>query len=301
MEPQRAKSVTRSVQWREKAFPYALLAPALLLLAALTVYPFFYILHTSVHRLTPAGETFVGAQNFLRLLVDPFFYRAAVQTLVFTASALTLEFALGLALALLLDSQIRGRALWRALLLLPMILPPVVAGVTWRLIYNPGFGPLNGALRLVGVDTRRLTWLADPKFALASVVLVDVWEWTPFVFLILLAGLQAIPEEPYEAARIDGSSPWQTFRHVTLPLLLPALLVALLLRTMDLVRLFDSVFILTQGGPGFATETLSLYIYKTAFRFYDFGYAAAASLALLGVTAALSRLYIRFLTREERA
>jgi multiple sugar transport system permease protein len=251
--------------------------------------------------LTPAGETFVGAQNFLRLLVDPFFYRAAVQTLVFTASALTLEFALGLALALLLDSQIRGRALWRALLLLPMILPPVVAGVTWRLIYNPGFGPLNGALRLVGVDTRRLTWLADPKFALASVVLVDVWEWTPFVFLILLAGLQAIPEEPYEAARIDGSSPWQTFRHVTLPLLLPALLVALLLRTMDLVRLFDSVFILTQGGPGFATETLSLYIYKTAFRFYDFGYAAAASLALLGVTAALSRLYIRFLTRQERA
>jgi len=301
MEPQRAKSVTRSVQWREKAFPYALLAPALLLLAALTVYPFFYILHTSVHRLTPAGETFVGAQNFLRLLGDPFFYRAAVQTLVFTASALTLEFARGLALALLLDSQIRGRALWRALLLLPMILPPVVAGVTWRLIYNPGFGPLNGALRLVGVDTRRLTWLADPKFALASVVLVDVWEWTPFVFLILLAGLQAIPEEPYEAARIDGSSPWQTFRHVTLPLLLPALLVALLLRTMDLVRLFDSVFILTQGGPGFATETLSLYIYKTAFRFYDFGYAAAASLALLGVTGALSRLYIRFLTREERA
>jgi len=301
MEPQRAKSVTRSVQWREKAFPYALLAPALLLLAALTVYPFFYILHTSVHRLTPAGETFVGAQNFLRLLGDPFFYRAAVQTLVFTASALTLEFALGLALALLLDSQIRGRALWRALLLLPMILPPVVAGVTWRLIYNPGFGPLNGALRLLGLDTRRLTWLADPIVALASVVLVDVWEWTPFVFLILLAGLQAIPEEPYEAARIDGSSPWQTFRHVTLPLLLPALLVALLLRTMDLVRLFDSVFILTQGGPGFATETLSLYIYKTAFRFYDFGYAAAASLALLVVTGALSRLYIRFLTREERA
>ena len=301
MEPQRAKSVTRSVQWREKAFPYALLAPALLLLAALTVYPFFYILHTSVHRLTPAGETFVGAQNFLRLLGDPFFYRAAVQTLVFTASALTLEFALGLALALLLDSQIRGRALWRALLLLPMILPPVVAGVTWRLIYNPGFGPLNGALRLLGLDTRRLTWLADPRFALPSVVLVDVWEWTPFVFLILLAGLQAIPEEPYEAARIDGSSPGQTFRHVTLPLLLPALLVALVLRTMDLLRLFDSVFILTQGGPGFATETLSLYIYKTAFRFYDFGYAAAASLALLVVTGALSRLYIRFLTRQERA
>jgi multiple sugar transport system permease protein len=270
------------------------------LLLALTVYPLLYIVRISLYRLTPAGETFVGSENFLRLLRDPFFFQSLGQTFVLIVGALTLEFLLGLSLTLLLDSEIRARGLWRALFLLPMILPPVVVGVIWRLIYNPNFGVLNGALQLLGVDTTRLTWLADPSVALAALVVVDVWEWTPFVFLILLAGLQAIPEEPYEAARIDGSSAWQTFRHVTLPLLAPAILVALLLRTMDLLRLFDQVFILTQGGPGFATETISLYIYKTAFRFFDFGYAAAMSLVLLVATLIASRFYMGFLQKRER-
>jgi multiple sugar transport system permease protein len=274
-----------------RLFPYWFLAPAVALLLALTVYPFFYIVRLSLYRMSPGGEVFVGADNFLRLVRDPLFFQSLGQTLVFTVGALALEFGLGLGLALLLDSQIRGRSLWRSLLLLPMILPPVV----------PNFGVLNGALQLGGVDTSRLTWLADPSVALAAVIVVDVWEWTPFVFLILLAGLQAIPEEPYEAARIDGASAWQTFRHVTLPLLAPAILVALLLRTIDLLRIFDQVFILTQGGPGFATETISLYIYKTAFRFFDFGYAAAMSLLLLVGTLMVSRLYLRFLQRAGRS
>ncbi|HKZ52913.1 MAG TPA: sugar ABC transporter permease [Candidatus Acidoferrales bacterium] len=285
---------------RQGFFPYLFLAPAVALLLALTVYPLLYIVRISLYRLTPAGETFVGGENFLRLVRDPFFFQSLGQTFLLMAGALTLEFFFGLALALLLDSEIRARGLWRALLLLPMILPPVVVGVIWRLIYNPNFGVLNGALQLLGVDTTRLTWLADPSVALAALVVVDVWEWTPFVFLILLAGLQAIPEEPYEAARIDGSSAWQTFRHITLPLLAPAILVALLLRTMDLLRLFDQVFILTQGGPGFATETISLYIYKTAFRFFDFGYAAAMSLVLLVATLIVSRFYLGFLQKKER-
>jgi len=283
-----------------RLFPYWFLAPAVALLLALTVYPFFYIIRLSLYRVSPAGEVFVGADNFLRLARDTLFFQSLGQTLALAAGALALEFGLGLGLALLLDSQIRGRNLWRSLLLLPMILPPVVVGVIWRLIYNPNFGVLNGALQLAGLDTTRLTWLADPSVALAAVMVVDVWEWTPFVFLILLAGLQAIPEEPYEAARIDGASAWQTFRHVTLPLLAPAILVALLLRTMDLLRIFDQVFILTQGGPGFATETISLYIYKTAFRFFDFGYAAAMSLLLLVGTLLVSRLYLRFLQRAGR-
>ena len=154
---------------------------------------------------------------------------------------------------------------------------------------------------MLGADIKRSTWLADPSIALACVIAVDAWEWTPFVFLILLAGLQAIPQEPYEAARIDGSSAWQTFIHITLPLLTPAILVALLLRTMDLLRIFDQVFILTQGGPGFSTETVSLYIYKTAFRFYDFGYAAVLSIVLLAVTMILCRVYIRFLRKPGEA
>ena len=280
-----------------RAFPYLFLAPSVLLLLALTVYPLLYILRLSVYRLSAGGEEFAGLANFFRLFQDSFFLQSIGQTVLFTLAALALELALGLALALLLDSRIRAQNLWRSLFLLPMILPPVVVGVIWRLIYNPNFGVLNGLLETFGVDTARLTWLADPSVALAAIVLVDVWEWTPFVFLILLAGLQAIPDEPYEAARMDGASPWQTFWHITFPLLRPAILVAVLLRTMDLLRIFDQVFILTQGGPGGATETISLYIYKTAFRFLDFGYAAAMSLALLAVTVVLAQLFIRLLRR----
>jgi multiple sugar transport system permease protein len=154
-------------------------------------------------------------------------------------------------------------------------------------------------LKGFGLSTAALTWTSSPRLAMFSIIAVDVWQWTPFMFLILLAGLQAIPQEPYEAALIDGSSSWQTFRHVTLPLLKPAILVALLLRTMDLLRVFDQVFILTEGGPGFATETLSLYIYRTAFRFSDFGYAAAMSFVLLLITNIISAFYIRILQAKE--
>jgi multiple sugar transport system permease protein len=136
------------------------------------------------------------------------------------------------------------------------------------------------------------------RLAILFVIAIDVWQWTPFAFLVLLAGLLAISQEPYEAALIDGSSRWQTFRHVTLPLLKPAILIVLLLRTMDLLRVFDQIFILTEGGPGFATETISLYIYRTAFRFFDFGYAAAMSFVLLALTNVISVIYIRFLSHR---
>jgi multiple sugar transport system permease protein len=238
--------------------------------------------------------------NFARLAGDRFFGIALAQTLIYAGGALVAEFVLGLVLALLLDSQIRARNLFRALLLTPIMLPPVVVGVIWRLMFNPSFGVINGTLASLGIDTSRLTWLASPKLALVSVILVDVWQWTPFMFLIMLAGLQAIPQEPYEAAMIDGASAWQMFRHITLPLLKPAILVALLLRTIDLLRIFDQVFILTQGGPGFATETVSLYIYKTAFRFFDLGYAAALSLVLLVLVNIISIGYVKWLRRDGR-
>src|SRR5262249_33407715 len=152
--------------------------------------------------------------------------------------------------------SIRGRSVFRAIMLVPMMLPPVVVGVVWRLMYNADFGAINGTLKLFGVNTEHFIWTASPRLALLCAIAVDVWQWTPFVFLVLLAGLQAIPQEPYEAARIDGSSAWQTFRFITLPLLKPAILIALLLRTMDLLRVFDQIFILTEGGPAFSTETV---------------------------------------------
>ena len=267
-------------------------------LLSLSIYPLIYSITISLQQETPEGSIWTFG-NFARLASDDFFWTAMVHTFVYTVAALTCEFFLGLGLALLLNAQIRGRGVFRASLLVPMMLPTVVVGVVWRLMLNPDFGAINGTLKQFGFNTESLTWTASPRLAMLSVIAVDVWQWTPFVFLVLLAGLQAIPQEPYEAALIDGSSRWQTFRHVTLPLLKPAILIVLLLRTMDLLRVFDQIFILTEGGPGFATETISLYIYRTAFRFFDFGYAAAMSFVLLALTNVISAIYIRSLGAKE--
>ncbi len=277
--------------------PYLLVAPTVAVLLALSIYPLIFAIKTSLQN--NAGQWTLG--NLARLASDQFFLSALLHTFIYAAVALTFEFFFGLGLALLLDRNLRGRGFFRAIMLAPMMLPPVVVGVVWRLMYNSDFGAINGTLKFFGIHTESLVWTASPTLALLSVIAVDVWQWTPFVFLVLLAGLQAIPQEPYEAARLDGSNAWQTFRYITLPLLKPAILIALLLRTMDLLRVFDQIFILTEGGPGFATETVSLYIYRTAFRFFDFGYAAAMSFVLLILTNIISVLYIRLLQKQEPA
>ncbi|HYK21648.1 MAG TPA: sugar ABC transporter permease [Pyrinomonadaceae bacterium] len=285
---------------RELLLPVLFVAPALAVLLSLSIYPLIYSVTISLQRETASGASW-SLQNFARLATDSFFLTAMAHTFVYAIAALTFELLLGLGLALLLHNRIRGRGLFRASLLVPMMLPTVVVGVVWRLMLNPNFGAVNGTLKQLGIDTEGLTWTASPRLAMLSVIAVDVWQWTPFVFLVLLAGLQAIPQEPYEAALIDGSSRWQTFLHVTLPLLKPSILIVLLLRTMDLLRVFDQIFILTEGGPGFATETISLYIYRTAFRFFDFGYAAAMSFVLLALTNVISAIYIRFLQPQKGA
>ena len=282
---------------RELLLATLFIAPAMAVLISLSIYPLIYSVTVSLQQETADGITWTIG-NFTRLFSDSFFWTAMAHTFVYAVAALTFEFFLGLGLALLLNQQIRGRGLFRASLLVPMVLPTVVVAVVWRLMLNPNFGAINGTLKYLGIDTESLTWTASPRLAMFSVIIVDVWQWTPFVFLVLLAGLQAIPQEPYEAALIDGSSRWQTFRHVTLPLLKPAILIVLLLRTMDLLRVFDQIFSLTEGGPGFATETISLYIYRTAFRFFDFGYAAAMSFVLLALTNIISAIYIRSLDHK---
>jgi len=285
---------------RETSLPYLLIAPSVAVLLGLSIYPLFYAVRISLQ--TGSGDAARWSlANFARLAGDKFFLEALAHTLIYAVVALTFEFLFGLGLAVLLDRPLRGRSLFRTALLIPMMLPPVVVGVVWRLMLNPDFGAVNGTLKSIGINTESLTWTASPALALASVIAVDIWQWTPFMFLVLLAGLQAIPQEPYEAAIVDGSSAWQIFRHVTLPLLKPAILIALLLRTMDLLRVFDQIFILTEGGPGFSTETVSLYIYRTAFRFFDFGYAAAMSFVLLLLTNVISVGYIRLLQRQETA
>jgi len=288
-----SRRLSNAASRRHLLLPYVLVAPAVAVLLALSIYPLIYSITVSLQ----VGDAW-SIGNFTRLASDNFFLTAMAHTFVFAVAALSCEFLLGLGLALLLNSQIRGRGFFRATLLVPMMLPPVVAAIVWRLLLNPNFGAINGTLKEIGINTEALTWTASPSLAMMSVIAVDVWQWTPFVFLVLLAGLQAIPQEPYEAALIDGSSRWQTFWHVTLPLLKPAILIVLLLRTMDLLRVFDQIFILTEGGPGFATETISLYIYRSAFRFFDFGYAAAMSFVLLALTNVISAIYIRLIQAE---
>jgi len=286
-----------TLRWRAYR-PLLWMAPALVYLGAFAIYPLIFSVQVAFTTTTAGNIGFTFA-NFARLFHDRLFFISLGQTAVYTLVALAIEFALGLTLALAADSAARRG--WpfikpvRALILVPMILPPVVVAVVWRLIYNPDFGVLNGTLKTLGLDTSHLTWIAGENSAMFSVILVDVWQWTPFMFLLLLAGLQALPVEPFEAALVDGASAWQTFRGVTLPLLRPTIAVVLLLRSMDLLRVFDSIFILTQGGPGFATETASLFIYRTAFRFYDFGYAAVLSFVVLAVTTVMARTLLRFL------
>jgi multiple sugar transport system permease protein len=281
----------------DRRLKYALLLPTLAGLALITVYPTLFLLRACFYDMDLAGgrHAFLGLAHFKRLLTDPLLGQALLNSAILTVASVTLEFALGLLLALAAHA-VGLRSGWRAVLLLPMVLSPIVVAIGWRLLYDTSFGVINGVLRLAGVAP--VPWLSSPKLALASLILVDVWQWTPFVFLILLAGLAALPDEPFEAAKIDGAGPWRQFCDITLPLLKPAITVALLLRTMDSLRLFDNVYILTRGGPGNATETLSYFIYRTAFENFDLGYASAISFLVLVGTWVVSKLFIARLAPE---
>jgi len=287
------------VGWFEKNTKWLLLVPTIFLLLALTVYPLIYSFIAMLHKINiRTGErTFIGFQNFIEMGTDPFFWNALKNTAIYTSTAVAVEFVLGLSLAMFLSTKLAGRNIFRSLFLTPMMLPPIVAAVIFKIIYIPDFGILNWFLGLIGIEG--IVWEASVNTALLSIIIVDVWEWTPFMFLILLAGLQAIPLDPYEAAEVDGATKFQIFRDITFPLLKPAILIALLLRIMDTLRIFDQIFIMTGGGPANATETMSLYIYRHAFRFSNIGYATAMSFVMLILTILISNFFISRLKTEE--
>lgn len=281
-------------QWIERHLRFVLLAPAVLLLAVLTAFPTVYMFKVAFERFNPAdtaANEFVGLDNFARLITDDKFHNALLNTLTFTVTAVTAEFLLGLGFALLVDAHVRRLNFIKTILLLPMMLPPIAVAIVWKLMYQPQFGVINDLLIRLGLAPS--LWASGHATAMVSIILVDIWEWTPFIFLMCLAGLSGLPEEPYEAAELDGANAWQKFRDLTWPFLRPVIAIALLLRIMDAFRLFDQVFILTRGGPAGATETLSYYIYKVAFRFFDIGYAAAISLFMLFLTIAFATWLIR--------
>ncbi|MDX8521963.1 sugar ABC transporter permease [Mesorhizobium sp. VK23D] len=281
-------------RWLELHLRVLMLAPAMLVLLTLTIFPSIYMIVAAVTRISPNPDLpwqFAGADNFLRLLTDEQFHVGLWNTLLFTVFAVSTEFLLGLGLALLLDRYIRRLNFLKTVLMLPMMLPPVAVAITWKVIYEPQFGVLNEIMFRLGLPLQ--AWAGDVRLAMFSVIVADVWQWTPFMFLLMLAGLASLPDEPYEAAAIDGASAWRQFWDLTLPFLKPIIAIALLLRIMDALRLFDLVFILTGGGPADRTKTLSLYIYQVAYRFADPSYAAAISLFVLFMTVAFSTWFIK--------
>jgi multiple sugar transport system permease protein len=280
---------------RERLFGWGLLAPCLFLVALFAFYPIVQSIVLSLHQiilsLPQLGDPFTGLSNYLRLAQDPEALRALVNTCLFVLASTLLELGLGLVIALVMDQAIRGRSLIRAALLIPWAIPTVVTSQMWRFIMSDNYGLLN--LALFGDDVAAYqAWLADPFWALAAVILADVWKTSSFAALILLAGLQTIPEELYEAARIDGAGAWRRFLHIILPALRPAMAVALLFRTMDAFRVFDLVFVMTQGGPGNATNVLQFYGYQKMFAEGFLGYGASVAVLVFGLVLLVSVLYL---------
>jgi multiple sugar transport system permease protein len=276
-----------------------LLAPALALFALLTLYPLARVVLLSFTATDHgfADARFVGLDNFVELWEGRGFRRAAWNTVVFALMATIAEVLLGLALALLLDRAFRGRRLVTLVLLAPYVLSTIVVGAIWRAWFHYDLGFLNATLRSLGLAG--LPWLFDPTLALPAIALADIWQATPFCFLILYAGLRSIPPELHEAARVDGAGTWRRFRDVTLPLLAPYLLVATLMRTLDSFKLFDKVYAMTGGGPGNATETLSMHVHRLAFRFFDIGMASAAALVMVAFAGLLAALQARRMMRTD--
>lgn len=260
-----------------------LLLPTALVLFVLTIYPTFYSFTLSLHEWNMSNRNavweFVGAGNYLQILRDARFWNSAQVTGTYMLGTIVTQLVLGLGIALLLQRQVLAAGLVRTALLLPMMTTPVVVGLIWRFMFNPTQGIVNYLLGLIGISGPN--WLGSLQTGLLSVMIADIWEWTPFMVLILLAALQTLPQEPYEAAAIDGASAWQAFQHITLPLLRPTIVVAVLLRAIDSFKTFDLVYVMTNGGPGTSTETLSFYTYKWGFKFFQMGYASALSFVML--------------------
>lgn len=279
---------------RDKFLRFWLLAPTVLLLLGFTIYPYIYAVRISLYAFQYGRPIkYIGLTNYSRMLHDAAFWESMLRTVGFTVLVVLVELVLGLGLALLANRELHARGLIRTALILPMVIAPVVVAIVWRLLYNQEFGLINFFTGLLGLG--RPSWLGDPRLAFFSLAMMDIWQWTPFMFLVLLAGLQSIPLDLYEAAHVDGGTTLQVLRYVTLPLLSPTILVGLLVRTVDALRIFDQVFLLTAGGPGTTTEFVSLFIYKTAFKFSQMGYASALLVVLFLVTGAIALVYIRIL------
>ncbi|HEY7634164.1 MAG TPA: sugar ABC transporter permease [Gemmatimonadales bacterium] len=292
----------RAVEQQEARLAWGLVVPAVGTILLVALFPLLWTAWESVHlhnlQMPWLGRPFIGLANYLEALRDPRFWGALGHTAFFAVTSVGLELFLGLFLALAMNRAFRGRGLVRAAILIPWAIPTVVSALLWRFLFEGQSGVVNAVLVRGGVLREPLVWFIEASTAWVPVILSDVWKTTPFVALLLLAGLQNIDASLYEAARIDGASAWRQFRFVTLPLLRPAILVALIFRTLDAFRVFDLIYALTGGGPGSSTEPIALYTFNALLQNLRFGYGSALSVIVFGITFGLALIYIKLMGAE---
>lgn len=275
--------------------PWPWLLPLISLLVVFTIYPLIYNIWLSFHEFIPRKRTlgYVGVDNWVQMWNDTRFWGALGVTFLYFVIALTIEIILGMAVALLLDAELPGFGALRAILSMTLVIPPAIAGMMFLLMQDPQFGVLSYFLDSLGILDKSTPILGTSSLALAGVLVAEIWQWTPFMVLIFMAGLRSLPAEPYEAAMIDGASSFQMFRRLTLPMMSRVIAVAVLLRGIDLFRVFDYVFVMTSGGPGTSTYTLSLYAWQQTFSFLKWGYGATLSLTSLVIVLVIANVFIK--------
>jgi ABC-type sugar transport system permease subunit len=290
------------IERQETRIAWALVLPAVLTILLVALFPLAWTVWESLHlhdlRMPWLGKPFIGVDNYVEAFGDPRFWDALGHTAFFAVTSVSLELLIGLWLALAMNRAFRGRGLVRAAVLIPWAIPTVVSALLWRFMFEGPTGIANSLLVSAGVLQEPIVWFIQAGTAWVPVILADVWKTTPFVALLLLAGLQNIDASLYEAARIDGASAWRQFRYVTLPLLKPAILVALIFRTLDAFRVFDLIYALTGGGPGTSTEPIALYTFNALLQNLQFGYGSALSVIVFLITFGLALIYIRILGAE---
>lgn len=279
----------------QRLVAWVMALPAVIFILAVGIFPLLYSLGISFIQwnLQVQERPFIFLQNYATVLATERVWGALLHSAIIAAGAVTLEFVLGIGLALLLVDELPGKSVIIPIIILPLMLAPIVVGQTWRMLWNTRFGAVNHFLSLITGQPVTLSWLNDTSLSFPAIILTDAWQWTPFIFLVTLAGLSAVNVELYEAAAIDGATSWQSFSRITLPIIRPVLLVALLFRLLDALKIFDIIFILTNGGPGYSTETFPFYLYQQSFIYGRFGYSAAASYLFLIVVVIITTILVR--------
>jgi multiple sugar transport system permease protein len=278
----------RSARRRNYARHYGwFIVPAAAVVLAVILFPWLFTFYMSAHDWKiGGGHSFVGLDNYSKLFTDERFQLAVLRTLYFTALAVIVPMFLGVAAALCFERKFPLRGLARTIFILPMMATPVAVALVWTMMFHPQLGVLNWILTTLGLPPS--LWVYDASTVIPTLVLVEVWHWTPLVMLIVLGGLASLPLDPYEAAKIDGATPWQSFRHITLPLLMPFIVVALIIRTIDALKAFDTIYVITQGGPGTSSETINIFLYLQGFAYYNMGYASAVVVVFFALIVALA-------------